>query len=218
MSTEFTREARNHGTRNQQTRHRSPVHRERVARALLVHDCQRRGRRTRARRTRGGGIRRTRRVSLMAALGVEIGGVSAIARLTTTGVDTPIIDLFLDNDSWQGRMVGIFTSNTPEEIAAFEKACGVKLTALPLYETAAPAKRDDARIAPYRSACPPRRRVHPGDNPRWEAQTTRRIRKQSFSGGGRRRLPPPRQCSRTSSARSRRTARRSRPCSRRMRR
>lgn len=111
-----------------------------------------------------------------------IGWVSRRVQINNDGrPDTPIIDLFLDNEGWQGRMVGIYL-NTPEEIAAFEKACGVKLTALPLYEAAAPAKRDDARSSKYIVRLPHPAAAFIGDNPRWEGTDDKKNQKRKFFG------------------------------------
>lgn len=95
--------------------------------------------------------------------------------------DTPIIDLFLDNEGWNGRMVGIYL-NTPEEVAAFEHACGIKMTALPLYDSAIPAKRDDPRSSKYVVRLPRPTAAFIGENPRWEGAEDKKNQKRKFFG------------------------------------
>ena len=71
-----------------------------------------------------------------------IGRVSRRAKKNNDGTISPIIDLFGVHDALKFKIVSMYL-DTPEDIAAFESACGVKLASLPLNPTKAAVERDD---------------------------------------------------------------------------
>lgn len=71
-----------------------------------------------------------------------IGRVSRRAKKNNDGTISPIIDLFGVHDALKFKIISMYL-DTPEDIAAFESACGVKLASLPLNPTKAAVERDD---------------------------------------------------------------------------
>lgn len=95
--------------------------------------------------------------------------------------DTPILDLYLDHEAWNGRLVGIYL-NTPEEVAAFEKASGRKLESFPLFDGDVPAKRDNPRTSQYVIRLTAPIGAYIGDNPQYEGENDKTHQKRKFFG------------------------------------
>ncbi len=95
--------------------------------------------------------------------------------------DTPILDLYLDHEAWNGRLVGIYL-NTPEEVAAFEKASGRKLESFPLFDGDVPAKRDNPRTSQYVIRLTAPIGAYIGDNPQYEGENDKTHQKRKFLG------------------------------------
>lgn len=63
----------------------------------------------------------------------EIGYVVRGAKVGDDGKETPFIDLYSPHDAVKFRIVTVYL-NTPEDVAAFEQACGLKLDSLTVYD------------------------------------------------------------------------------------
>jgi hypothetical protein len=76
----------------------------------------------------------------------EIGAMLRCVQLNDDESETPIIDLYPANERLKYKLLRVYL-NTPEDVKAFEKTCGVTLADLPLYESNAGIKRgENARL------------------------------------------------------------------------
>jgi hypothetical protein len=62
-------------------------------------------------------------------------------KLNDDGSNTPVLDLYVNNDKMKHRFIAVYL-NTPEDVQAFESVSGIKLTSIPLNPTKAPVDRD----------------------------------------------------------------------------
>lgn len=70
----------------------------------------------------------------------EVGYVLRRSKDNQDGSETPIIDLYSSNDQLTWKVLSVYL-NTDDDVAAFERAAGVRLTDIPLFSgTAAPER------------------------------------------------------------------------------
>lgn len=74
-----------------------------------------------------------------------IGYVGRRAKVNDDGTETPVLDLYVNNEGMQHRFIGVYL-DTPEEITAFETASGLKLTSIPLNPTGSPVDRSNTAL------------------------------------------------------------------------
>jgi len=95
------------------------------------------------------------------------------------GTVTPIVDLYSQAGTF--RQLGMYL-NSPDDVAAFEQACGVSLLKLPLYEGSAPIERGknsnlDKKYLTLLAAAP---KVIYKLNPKWEGENDKKHSKRMF--------------------------------------
>lgn len=74
-----------------------------------------------------------------------IGWVGRRAKVNDDGTETPVLDLYVNNEGMQHRFIGVYL-DTPEEVTAFETASGLKLTSIPLNPTGSPVDRSNTAL------------------------------------------------------------------------
>lgn len=62
-------------------------------------------------------------------------------KLNDDGTNTPVLDLYVNNDKMKHRFIAVYL-NTDEDVQSFETVSGVKLASIPLNPTKAPVDRD----------------------------------------------------------------------------
>lgn len=71
-----------------------------------------------------------------------VGYVCRRVQVKDDGSETPIIDLYAANDAIKFKVISVYL-NTPEDIAAFENASGLKLNKLQVFKSKAAPERGD---------------------------------------------------------------------------
>lgn len=93
------------------------------------------------------------------------------------GTETPVLDVYTGG---RFRTLGVYL-NTPDDVAAFEQACGQRLSDFPLYEGGAPIERganprlDKKYVIPVQGLS-----VVFKPNPRWEGEEDKKHPKRLF--------------------------------------
>lgn len=64
-----------------------------------------------------------------------VGWVTRRSKVNDDGSETPLIDVYIDKEKLTYKFLSVYL-NTPEEVNAFENASGLKVDALPLWESA----------------------------------------------------------------------------------
>lgn len=64
-----------------------------------------------------------------------VGWVTRRSKLNDDGTKTPLVDVYIDNDKLTYKFISVYL-NTPDEIAAFENASGLKIDAMPVWVSA----------------------------------------------------------------------------------
>jgi hypothetical protein len=93
-----------------------------------------------------------------------IGWVVRRSKIEDDGSETPIIDFYIDHPDMVYRILAKYLNND-KDVADFEAAMGVKVSALPYSDSSAPLKRGDAKTAKYFFRLPAPVRIYYRDNP-----------------------------------------------------
>ncbi len=108
----------------------------------------------------------------------QIGFVVRKSKINDDGTETPVIDLYLVNGSF--RWIGHYL-NTPQMIADFEAACGIKLDKLPLYEGDNSIERGkNPKLDKYVVPLPRPAKLVWKNNPKWEGENDKKHPKRVF--------------------------------------
>jgi hypothetical protein len=108
----------------------------------------------------------------------EIRHVVRRVKVNEDSTETPVVDLYPDRANF--RVLGVYL-NTPQDLYMFEAACGVHLSALPLYEGDNAIERGKGpKTDKYVTALGRTARVVLKQNPRWEGDEDKKHPKRLF--------------------------------------
>ena len=108
----------------------------------------------------------------------QIGFLVRRIKSNTDGTETPLIDLYGTRANF--RLLGMYL-NDDEQKESFERACGVRLNDLSLYEADAPIERGkNTKLDKYVFALPHPVQIVYRANPRWEGEGDKRNPKRVF--------------------------------------
>lgn len=85
--------------------------------------------------------------------------------------ETPIIDLYNDNDAFNFRVLGIYLNNN-DAVLAFEQATGLTLDSIPLFDSETPLKRDASKFPQFAVPVNSKLRFAIKKNPKWDDNKT----------------------------------------------
>lgn len=108
----------------------------------------------------------------------QIGHLVRRSKTNTDGTETPLIDLYGVRANF--RLLGLYL-NDPDQLAEFERACGVHINDLQLYEGESPIERGkNPKLDKYIFALPQPVQIVYRANPRWEGDNDKKNPKRVF--------------------------------------